>query len=763
MPLSKSDLQPAMENVRILHLEDSENDAALIERLLKQTWPACRIQRVSTRADYNAAIAKGDFDIILSDYAIPGFDGPSALTVARGRWPDRPFIFVSGTIGEERAIEVLKLGAVDYVLKDRPNRLISAIRQALALRHEAERRERSEEQLRQHQERFRLITENVADRILLLDTEGRILYHNPAYAELRGPGSFADSDAFAMVHVDDREFVRANFRRTVETGAGGRAEYRVVPPRGRIRHIEAQSTAIRDEAGRVASILVVSRDISERREAEARLREQAALLDKARDAIIATDLDHNIAYWNPSAERLYGWKSAEVFGRRLEELNLGFDAAKFEAARRQLFESGEWRGDFRLRTKTGGTVHVESTWSLVNEANGAPRSILFIDTDVTERKKLESQLLRAQRMESVGMLAGGVAHDLNNVLTPILMAVELLKMRLANEDDRRLLGNVEASAQHGAALVRQLLAFARGGEVKRTVVAVERVFDEVKRLLRQALPRTITLDVSFGKSPWAIEADPTQISQVLMNLCINARDAMPEGGRLRIATENRMVDRSSALEAEPGPYLHISVADTGIGIPEDIVDKIFDPFFTTKASRGTGLGLSTVAGIVKNHGGFMNVESEVGKGTTFHLFFPALTRQDQAAKVVPAVLPRETVLLVEDEECLRQTLVLLLEHAGYRVLVASGGAEAVAVFKRERESVSLVLTDMKMPGMSGADVISALREIDPRVRIIAMSAFMQADELKKLPFPGAPVEFLSKPLTADLLLAAVRGSAVPAR
>jgi two-component system cell cycle sensor histidine kinase/response regulator CckA len=637
----RSSSSAAHVSLAVLHLEDSKPDAALVEALLRAEWPQCRIRRVESAAQYEQAIAANDFDLILSDYSIPGYDGLAALDFAQARCPHKPFIFMSGTIGEEAAIEALKRGAIDYVIKDRPNRLISAVRQALALRYESEQR----------------------------------------------------------------------------------------------RHSEAA-----------------------RREAESRLREQAALLDKARDAIVATDLDLRIAYWNTSAERLYGWKAAEVFGRKLEELNLGFDLARFEVARRQLFAKGEWRGDFRLHPKQGGVVQVESTWSLVVDAEGRARSILFIDTDVTEKKKLEAQLLRAQRVESVGMLAGGVAHDLNNVLTPILMAVEILRLRLHDEADRRLLGNVEASAQHGAALVRQLLSFARGGEAKRSAVQIELVLGELRKLLRQALPKTIELQMVFGGRPWVIEADATQMNQVLMNLCINARDAMPEGGKIEIATQNVTIDGDFAADAEPGRYLHIAVADTGAGIPPEIVDRIFDPFFTTKASKGTGLGLSTVAGIVKNHGGFVNVESELGHGTTFHLFLPARAEEPSAFSDAPRgarPLP-DAILLIEDEDCLRETLVLLLEHAGHRVIAAAGGSAALEEFERARGSISLVLTDMKLPGMSGAEIIQALRATAPDLRVIAMSAFMDAADLEKLRFPGRTVEYLAKPLTADMLLAAIR-------
>jgi PAS domain S-box-containing protein len=495
-------VQPSL--LRVLHLEDNPADAELVGALLAEKWPACRISRVQTRADFTAAVQGGRFDVILSDFSLPQFDGLAALALAREHAAATPFIFLSGAIGEDRAIEALKRGASDYVIKDRPGRLVPAIRQVLE----------------------------------------------------------------------------------------------------RVEESEA------------------------RRRAEAELRHQASLLDKARDAIISTDPKHRIAYWNASAERLYGWTAAEVFGRTLLELELGYGLAQFLAARSRLLATGEWRGGFRLRTKTGEEVHVESTWSLVPGDDGQPRSILIIDTDVTETRKLESQLLRADRLESIGMLAGGVAHDLNNVLAPILMGSEVLRLSLTDQAQLAILDNIESSAHHGTALVRQLMTFARGGEGEHSAVNVEPIVEDVRRLLHQSLPPAIKISAAVAAPLWPIRSDPTQIKQLLLNLCFNARDAMPDGGRLGIRAETTSIDERVVRthpEARPGPYLLIAVSDTGTGIPPEILDRIFDPFFTTKeVGKGTGLGLSTVAGIVKSHGGFLKVESEVGRGTEFQLYLPAM-------------------------------------------------------------------------------------------------------------------------------------------
>ncbi|MEO5959046.1 MAG: PAS domain S-box protein, partial [Opitutaceae bacterium] len=675
------------------------------------------------------------------------------------------FFFLSGTIGEERAVEALKRGATDYIIKDRPTRLVPAIRQAMALIDEARSRRGLEEKLRQNEARFRQIAENVADLIALLDLDGRRLYINPAHRGVfDDPDALLANDAFSEVHPEDRVRARAAFEQTLASGVGHALEYRLLLSRGRIRCIESQSSVVRDGAGNVVNVLLVSRDITARREAEAQLREQASLIEKARDAIMATDLEHRIAYWNGSAERLYGWTAGEVYGRRLDDLNLGFDPAKFAAAHAHLRKHGEWRGEFRLRTKTGEVAIVESTWSLVVENDGRPRSILYIDTDVTERKKLETQLLRTQRMESIGTLAGGVAHDLNNVLTPILLTLDLLEEKLTGDEDRQLLEKTRASASHGAALVRQLLAFARGADAQRTRMQTEVALEDLQSLVRQGLPASIQLTVRAEGRPWSINADATQFNQVVVNVCLNARDAMPNGGKLEVVAKNVSVDATLARAnpgVEPGPYVRISIADTGTGIPPGIIDHIFDPFFTTKPlGKGTGLGLSMVAGIMKSHRGFVQVESEENKGTTFHLFFPALANEAPPTLRELGPLPTpgegELILLIDDDPTVRAALEMLLKRFGYRVLLAVDGAHAIAGFEAHRAEIALAISDMMLPDQSGVEVVRELRMRSPALPVIAISGMMASGAFDALLELKPAIACLAKPVAPAVLLHAVR-------
>jgi PAS domain S-box-containing protein len=374
-------------------------------------------------------------------------------------------------------------------------------------------------------------------------------------------------------------------------------------------------------------------DIAERIRAEAELkriagelRQQAQLLDKAKDAILVRDLDHTVRYWNRSAERLYGWTAEEAVGRSIRDL-IYSDITAFDAASAKALSEGEWSGEIDQRTKDGRPITVEGHWTLVRDDDGQPMSMFVINTDVTHRKALELQFLRAQRLESVGTMAGGIAHDLNNVLSPILMSIGLLKQSLQRPENIEILDLMENSALRGADMVAQVLSFARGTDGGRVRTSIAHAARDVARIASDTFPKNITLTTQVPPDLWTIEADPTQLHQVLLNLCVNARDAMPRGGQLVIRARNLEVTAARAatlLDVREGPYIVVEILDTGAGIAPDLMDKIFDPFFTTKAvGKGTGLGLSTSMSIVKRHGGSLDCESRLGHGTTFRLYLPA--------------------------------------------------------------------------------------------------------------------------------------------
>jgi PAS domain S-box-containing protein len=500
----------------------------------------------------------------------------------------------------------------------------------------------------------------------------------------------------------------------------------------------------------------------EREQTDAHVRDQAALIDKARDAIVVSNLDHQITFWSKGAERLFGWSAQEARGRSLQDL-LSADATIFAQADRAVRESGEWSGEMQVQARNASVLTVNGRWTLMRDAHGKPVAILSMDSDVTDQKKLEAQFFRAQRMESIGTLAGGIAHDLNNVFGPMMMSLELLSMQFPGPASAELLSILKSSAQHGAEMVRQVLAFARGVEGRRIEVQLRHLIHEIEKIANDTFLKHIQVRTSVPRDLWTVVGDPTQIHQVLLNLAVNARDAMPDGGTIVISAENRLLDEHYAalnVEARAGPHVMIQVEDTGTGIPAANIERIFDPFFTTKeVGKGTGLGLSTSLAIVKSHGGHFRVHSEPGKGTKFQVFLPArLEPPEVTAANLAAELPRghgELILLVDDEESVRVITKATLEQFGYRTLVAADGAEAVALYAARHAEIAVVLTDVTMPVMDGPVAIQVMRRINPAVRIIAASGLAISGDAARTIGLGAE-HIIQKPYTADTLLTVLR-------
>jgi PAS domain S-box-containing protein len=491
--------------------------------------------------------------------------------------------------------------------------------------------------------------------------------------------------------------------------------------------------------------------------------DQTTLLDRAQDAIVVHSLEGRVLFWNKGAERIYGWNRGETIGRNLAD-HLYIDPKKFREANAITLEKGEWTGDLRHITKDNRELIMETRWSLLREKDGRPKSVLGIKTDVTEKRKIEVQFIRAQRMASLGLLAGGIAHDLNNVLTPIMLSIDMLKALVKEPEAAPLLETLEISARRGGDIVQQVLSFARGMEGQRIVVQPRYLLREIEHIIKDTFPKDIRLQFHLPHDTWTVLGDPTQIQQVLLNLCVNARDAMPNGGTLAIEAKNCVVDEHYVAmnqQAEPGLYVAISVTDGGTGIAYDIIDKIFEPFFTTKpVGKGTGLGLSSVQAIVKNHGGFINVYSEPGRGTTFKICFPAQAGAADFMTDTPEEisLPRgrgETILVVDDEPSIIAITQQTLESFGYRMITATNGAEAVAMYAQHRAEVAAILTDLSMPVMDGRATVYALLKINPQARIIAMSGLDESKSAIMAANAGIK-HFISKPYTAGVLLKTLR-------
>ncbi len=1038
--------------MNILHLEDARADAEFVGSRLAAAWPDCTIEVVTGEADFASALARGGYDIILADFTVPGFGGLTALEMAQSVRPDTPFIFVSGTIGDEAAIESLHHGAFDYVLKDRMHRLIPAIERAQRMAVERRKRREAEVRLRESEERFALVARATNDALWDWDLRTHTLWWSEAletqfgyqrnriepdlsswtnrihpedlahtkasimqavegtaqtwtaeYRFRRANGTYADvfdrgyiirdhtgrarrmlgsmqditsrkraetlvygerqllemiagneplddilhalvrviesqgSDLMCSVLLvtGDGHLVRGaapslpeDFNQAVERGvigpqAGscGTAVYRratvivedisqdplwhdyrdialkhgllacwSTPVFDPTRAIIASFAIYRrqkggptgferqliDAAAHIASICIchqrsatalriseegyrslfenandgvcitspenillevnrrgcemlhyrredivghsfaefivkedlprmvegrkrlaatganvneyrfvrsdgsiligetsvrvlpdgrllgIMRDITARKASEQQIRNQAEIINKARDGFMVSSLDGKITFWNQGAEHIFGWKAEDVVGRTVDSVFGPEAQPTVEAARTGLTDSGTWKGEFTMKRSDGELIVTEIRAMLIRDDAGNPKARLSIATDITERKKLEERFLRAQRMESIGLLAAGIAHDLNNVLAPILMGAPMLRERTTQAADIKLLGTMEKSAVRGAALVRQILGFAQGVGGQLRPVQIQVVARDIIAVIGHTFPKSITIDNDLPADLWTVQANPTQLHQVLLNLCVNARDAMPAGGTLQLKGRNRMIDSNHPATTKglsAGAFVELEISDTGTGIEPAVVERIWEPFFTTKEKdRGTGLGLSTVRGIVENHNGIIELDTVVGRGTTFRIFFPAADAPARPATAAPFATTggqNELILVVDDEADIRDVISATLVGNGYRVLTASNGTEAVALFAPRATEIALVITDLHMPGLEGSTLATVLLRLKPDLRLLAMSGMSgggKAGPLHEV-FKNA---FLKKPFTLESLLHAVR-------
>ncbi len=531
---------------------------------------------------------------------------------------------------------------------------------------------------------------------------------------------------------------------------------------GRLIDVSVTASPIKDSSGKIIGVSKVARDVSQKKRADTALKmseeRYRTLFDYAPDGILIATPEGIYLDANASMCVMLGYQRDELLGRRAQDIVAKAEIEQIAPALDAITSHKPYSREWTFRRKDRSEFQAEVIATMMPDGN-----LLALIRDVTDRKKLEQQFLRAQRMESIGTLAGGIAHDLNNVLAPILMSIEILKDFVTDERGQAFLDTVYTSAQRGSALVKQVLSFARGIEGERVKVNAIHLMRDLFAVMRETFPKSITIRFFASPDLWTVIGDATQMHQVFLNLCVNARDAMPSGGTLEVTMENVVLDDTYAamnLEATPGPYIMVSVSDTGIGIPPEVRERIFEPFFTTKeVGQGTGLGLSTTLAIMKSHRGFINVYSEVGKGTKFKLYFPADATETAAESVAVerTGLPRgrgELVLVVDDEEALRQIVKGTLERFGYRVMLAKNGAEAVALYAQHRSEIAVVLTDMAMPVLDGPATIVALQLISPSVKIIGTSGLPANGHVAKAVGSGVQ-HFVPKPYTAETMLRAL--------
>lgn len=620
---------------------------------------------------------------------------------------------------------------------------------------------------RASEERFRLLSIATNDAIWDWDLIHDKVWWNEGFEKMFGFSRAViepSSECWtSRIHPDDRDEILASVHAAIEgKSEGWTAEYRFVRMDGSFAHILDRGHILRDAHGRAQRMIGGMMDLTVRKETEQQLRDQATLLDKAQDAIIVRDLNHIILFWNKSAERLYGWTAVEAVGTSVQEL-LYRDPSAFIQATQTCIGRGEWVGEIEQYTKGNQVILVEGHWSLVLDEDGNPRSILAINTDITERRKLEQQFLRAQRMESIGTLAGGIAHDLNNLLSPIVMGIDLLRRFDPPQKALPVINTIEQSARRGTDLVKQVLSFARGVEGTRVRLQITHLLDELESIISNTFPKNIVVERVIEDQPWPVIGDPTQVNQVLLNLCVNARDAMEEGGRIRIKVFNTEIDSQFAAmdrTATEGKFVVVEISDEGCGMSKEVRERVFEPFFTTKEmGKGTGLGLSTVMGIIRSHGGFVNVYSEVGRGSVFKVYLPSAESvgEEDAVYADGDLHPRghgECILVVDDEVSILTITKQTLEAFGYMVLIAEDGAQGLVVFLENRQRVSLVLTDMMMPVMDGPTFVRALRRIDARLPIIGASGLNANGSVAKAAAAGIR-HFINKPYSTSVILQTV--------
>jgi two-component system cell cycle sensor histidine kinase/response regulator CckA len=648
-------LEPALEAcqsrrmgqpLRLLHLEDDPDYSSLLGSKLAAEGIEAELLCVKTKGDFQAALDRGGYDLIIADYSLPDYNGIEAVKLAEQKSPGTPILLVSGTIGEEAAIESLKAGATDYVLKQWPERLVPAVRRALREAEERKSRLLAESRLVRREKLFRALSENALDVVSVLDREGNLRYNSPSALKVLGyqPEELVGQNGFALIHEDDVATARGEFQKCVE---------------------------------------------------------------------------------NPGQTAI---------------------------------------AKFRARHRDGSWVYLETVCkSFLDDPEIA--GVVVNSRDVTERHKLEEQLLHSQKMEAIGLLAGGVAHDFNNILTVIQGHASLLRAaEKLPEAQRASVDQIYQAAERAAGLTRQLLTFSRRQVIQPKPLDLNTVLGNMTKMLGRILGEDIALQFNYSAGqPW-VHADEGMMEQVVMNLAVNSRDAMPAGGKLTIqitVADLKAADLARHPEGRPGKYVCFSVSDTGSGIKPDVLPHIFEPFFTTKAvGKGTGLGLATVYGIVKQHGGWITVQSGVGQGTTFQVYLPAINAA--AGKTLDTTadeaLPRgtETILVVEDEAPVRELVSSILTTLGYRILEAATGVKALEVWREHHNEIDLLLTDIVMPdGMTGRDLAEKIQAEKPSLKAIYTSGY-SSDIVGRDFVLREGLNYLQKPFVPPKLARAVR-------
>jgi len=773
--------------MNILIVDDSPTNLKLLRAQLEAEGQA--VSQANDGLDALALLESQAIEVVITDILMPRMDGYRLCHEIRkhDRLRELPVITYTATYtspGDEKL--ALDVGADKYLRKPAPvGALMAAIREVMAKPRAARPRGplMEAEVLKEYNERlvakledknvelaltvdrYNDLFDNAHDLIQSVTPEGYFLYVNRTWRETLGydETTVPKLTLSDIIHPDSRTHCLGLFQQVMSGGRIDRIEATLVTKDGRTILVEGSASCKTDE-GRVVAARCIFRDITGRRQAEMATLQLAAIVQSSDDAIIGKDLKGIVNSWNHGAEKIFGYTASEMTGTSILRL---FPDGRREEEEQILgkIRRGESLEHFETQrqTKGGRLIDVSVTVSPITDAAGRIVGVSKVARDITEHKRMQAQMLRTQRLESIGTLASGVAHDLNNALAPIMITVDLLQEEHPDGPVERF-ELIQASARRGAAIVKQLLTFAKGLDGECLPIQSQHLFKEVDKMIRITFPKNIKLQTSHAENIRPIMGDATQLHQVLVNLCVNARDAMPNGGTLALKVENIKIAAAPAGvvgEVKPGPYVVWSVTDTGSGIPPEIMDRIFEPFFTTKGpDKGTGLGLSTTLGIVKSHGGFLQVSSTPGQGTTFTVYLPTAKADEgdmsPPAQAEPAFRGNgEMVLVVDDEAPVRKVLRSVLTRMNFTVLTAADGADALLQAAEKQADLRLVITDCHMPNMDGLKFVQALKIRLPAAGVVVVSG--KIGEAARVEFKKLGVQaLLEKPFTIDKLVAALK-------
>ncbi|HEX2091857.1 MAG TPA: PAS domain S-box protein [Longimicrobiaceae bacterium] len=821
---------------RILVVEDSATQAEALRTLLEEEGHDVAVARSAEEA--LERIAPDRFDLVLSDIVMPGMNGWELCRRLKSEpgLRDIPLVLLTSLTDPMDIVRGLECGADNYITKPYdPEHLLARVRRVLDNRRlrsgtrtsmgvnisflgttftiTSEKEQildlllssiedvvRTNRALQESQrelaevhaqlevyasekaheaevstEMYRTLMQNAGDAIFVLDREGRIREGNAPAARLLGIPAREMEDRFLddFVVDEEREEFRARLEELSEDRILDASEWRLRCSGGPVIHCEVSASMTRIDGDGL--MLVIVRDITERKQAEEALRDTnqrlQALVSGSPLAILTTDLALKVTSWNPAAEEIFGFSEEEVVGQRLPIVPEALADESRWVVERIFAGEGCTNLETRRQRKDGTLVDVSLSTAPLRSADGRIMGILALLADISEHKRAEQALLQseeqlrqAQKMEAVGRLAGGIAHDFNNMLTAIKGYTEMLMIDLADHPAQEDLAEIRKSTDRATSLTRQLLAFSRKQVLQPEVLDLNAVITNTENLLHRLIGEDVELEVRTSPSLGRVRTDRGQIEQVLMNLVVNARDAMPRGGRITIETRNveaRAEEVPPGETADPGPHVLLSVSDTGTGMDEETLSHVFEPFFTTKLpGKGTGLGLATVYGIVRQSGGFIRVESAPGAGTTFRIYLPHARGAEaeegvQHAPSLPERTGSETVLLVVGEAAVRALARKILEKQGYRVLEAGEGEEALRVVEGHPGPIHLLITDMVLPRMSGREIAERIRRTSPEVRVLYMSGYRGGIGAHP-EVPGGGTELLEKPFTAGDLVRRVQ-------